>query len=201
MKHTDKKEQEQLYFQYNQRLDNLLKIVLDQVRDCKIPASRNINPHIFINTRAKKRYGACQQTKRNGKKEYTIEISSRLYNLDDKIIQGVIAHEILHTCKGAMNHGEKWKNYARIMNEKYGYNIKRVSTLEEMGLKDQENKNENNNDNCNFPAEAKYMIKCRQCGSVIYRMRQSNVTKNPQKYRCKCGGQLDVFVIKNKEKI
>lgn len=204
MKQYEIKEQERLYFQYSQRLNNLLETVLKQVRSCKIPASRNINPNVFINTRAKKRYGACQMTKKNGKREYTIQISSRLYNSDDKIIQSVIAHEILHTCNGAMNHGEKWKRYANIMNEKYGYNIKRTSTPEEMGLVDDEN-NQNQNENKNQDgldrtklAESKYVIKCRQCGNIIYRMRASNVVKHPENYRCKCGGKLDVYILKNK---
>lgn len=221
MKQSKENKQKELYFQYNTRLNKLLKIVIDQVRSCKIPISRNIDPQVKINTRAKKRYGACQMVNRNGRKKYTIQISSRLYGSDDKTIQGVIAHELLHTCKGAMNHGEKWKRYAAIMNSKYGYNIKRVSSLEEMGLIDKDNfdskisgekKKEEKNlqetidvittDGKNLKLdklrmeECRYVIKCCKCGNIIYRMRKSNVVKNPQNYRCRCGGKLEVYVVK-----
>ena len=199
MKQEDRKIQERKYFQYNQRLNKLLALVLEQVRKCKIPASRHINPNVFINTRARKRYGACKLTKINGKRNFTIEISSRLYNSDDKTIQGVIAHEILHTCNGAMNHGEKWKRYAQIMNQTYGYNIKRVSSLEEMGMDDGKKSTKENNKGQLDPqrvAESKYVIKCKKCGNIIYRMRKSNVVKNPENYRCQCGGQLEVYTVK-----
>ena len=180
---------EKRYKEYNERLNNLLEIVINQVRTCKIPASRNINSNVFINTRAKKRFGACRLSKTKGHRFFTIEISSDLYNSTDEIIMGVMAHEVLHTCNGAMNHGERWKRYASIMNKTYGYNIKRVSTTEEMDLP---------NDKNIKAANAKYMIKCEKCGSEIYRMRKSNVVNNPEKYRCKCGGKLQVYVIKHK---
>lgn len=189
MKQSEKSEAQKKYKEFNEKLNNLLEIVIKQVRQCKIPASRNINPKVYINTRAKKRYGACRLRKEKGRRFYTIEVSSVLYNSTDEIIMGVIAHEVLHTCNGAMNHGEKWKRYASIMNETYGYNINRVSTPEEMNLKEIREEKINN---------AKYMIKCRKCGNEIYRMRKSNVINNPGKYRCKCGGELEVYLVKHK---
>lgn len=40
--------------------------------------------------------------------------------------------------------------------------------------------------------QANYIIICNNCGKKIYRQRESKVIKNPEKYRCKCGGKLHV---------
>lgn len=46
--------------------------------------------------------------------------------MEEKIIQMTIVHELLHTCEGCFNHGAKWKYYAEVMNNKYGYQITRI---------------------------------------------------------------------------
>ena len=170
----------------NQRLDDLLKIVLKEALACKIPFSKNISENVYINKRAKKRYGACKLENIKGRKKYIIEVSSFVLDADDQTIKGIIAHEVLHTCHGCMNHGERWKRYASILNRAYGYNIKRVATREENNLP---------KENIGV-AKPKYAIKCQNCGNIIYRMRMSKVIKNPERYRCKCGGKLEVFVVK-----
>lgn len=80
-----------------------------------------------VNTRAKSRLG--QARKRNG--EYSINISADI--LHDKypleFLKNTVIHELLHTCKGCMNHGEKWKAYAEKVNAKYGYNIERCVSM------------------------------------------------------------------------
>ena len=86
-----------------------------------------------VNTRAKKRWGLCEKHP-NG--VYTISISYRLLAddvADDGAINTII-HELLHTCKGCMNHGENWKREANKVNRAYGYNIKRCSSAEEKGV-------------------------------------------------------------------
>lgn len=188
MKQEEKKAIEKKYKEYNERLDKLLEKVIIQAHECKIPISKNINPKIYINLRAKKRFGACRLIKDHGKKFFIIEISYNLYNSDDKTIMEVIAHEVLHTCNGAMNHGEKWKRYAFIMNKTYGYNIKRVSTREEMNLSEEK---------IDKLYNVKYIVKCLKCGKEIYRLRKSKVVMHPEKYRCQCGGKLQIYVIKN----
>ena len=172
---------------FNEKLDRILQEVIEEARECKIPVSRNINKSVEINRRAKKRFGACKLIKKGNQKHFTIEIGSALYNSEEKIIRGVIAHEVLHTCNGAMNHGTRWKEYARRMNDTYGYNIKRTSSMEEMNLPEATSENPGNN---------RYAIRCRKCGNVIYRMRKSSIIKNPGNYRCRCGGSLEVYRLK-----
>ena len=108
---------------------------------------------------------------------YIIELSSKLYDAPELSCRQTLAHELIHTCDGCMNHGELFKKYADKMNRKYGYNIRRTNSAEEMGV---ESSNEN----------AKYIVVCKKCGNEIRRTRQSPLTKNPSRYRCKCGGEL-----------
>lgn len=73
-----------------------------------------------INVRARKRYGQCKLI-RSGC--YSIDISEAIFDADDNVIEEVILHELIHSCKGCMNHGVLWKQYVHMINEKYGYNI------------------------------------------------------------------------------
>ena len=75
---------------------------------------------IKINSRAKSRWGRCSYNRLTD--SYTIEISDRLVadNVDDMALANTLAHEMLHTVKGCMNHGAEWKAYADVMNTEYG---------------------------------------------------------------------------------
>lgn len=113
-------------------LNRILKEVIKQAQDIGIPVPADICEQVDINPRPKKRYGCCRL--KNG--VYHIEISEFILACDPEKISGVIAHEVLHTCKGCYNHGNMWKRYAVMMNSAYGYNIKRTSSNEEMGIQD-----------------------------------------------------------------
>lgn len=157
--------------------------ICEQCNNLKIPISKKINPEIVINKRAKSRFGACKKTSDG----FLIEISESILKSDSNKIKNVIAHELLHTCYGCYNHGERWKSYAVRLNEAYGYNIKRTSSYEEMGMEQPEKKLEN-----------KYMIQCQKCGKIFYRQKKSKLIKEINHYRCKCGGMLKCYV--NQEK-
>ena len=168
--------------QFQKRLNNLLNEVIIEANSIDIPISNNINPLVFINKRAKGRFGACKSENINNKKHFKIEIRSALYICDDFKIKEVLAHEVLHTCKGCQNHGNTWKKYAKMMNNKYGYNIKRVANNSYYDL-----------DNTNIAY--KYKIVCNSCGNEIYRQKKSKVIANIKNYRCKCGGTLRVEIL------
>lgn len=161
-------------------LNAVLNEVIDEARELNIPVPHNISREIIINPRPRKRYGCCR---RKGDK-FTIEISSFILACQDKKIKGVIAHEVLHTCPGCYEHGSRWKEYAGRMNDKYGYNIKRTSSFEEMGLKEEA---------ANQEDKIKYIIKCRKCGREYPRQRYTSVMRKINMYRCKCGGKLSVL--------
>lgn len=151
--------------------DAVLQTVILQAKAAGIPVSDRIHPQITINTRAKKRYGRCIY--KDGR--YTIELSAHLQNADNHLVHTVMAHEVLHTCPGCMNHGEDWKYYAAVMGKQYGYAIERAAKEPLIQEK---------------PVEARYLLECTACGMQIVRCRKSRVVEYPHLYRCKCGGKL-----------
>ena len=156
-----------------ERFDRLLAQVLDEARALSIPVSAHIEPHVEVNGRARTRFGCCLA--RNGR--YTIQLSARLLEGPDWACRQTLAHEVLHTCPGCANHGPRWKEYARRMNEAYGYAITRTAPSEALGLPLAE-------------SQAKHLLVCTRCGAAYPRMRASALVRHPQRYRCRCGGTL-----------
>ena len=130
---------------------------------------------VSINKRAKRRWGTC---KRIGN-IYSIEISSILLDDDvsDEATETTMIHELLHSCKGCFNHGNEWKRLANKVNKAYGYNVKRVTTSDEKGIAPE-------------VVGKKHKIVCQKCGLVAWRMRDSKLTRHPELFRCRCGGNL-----------
>lgn len=161
-----------------QELNNLLQNVIAECKIIKLPVSGNIEPEVLINKRAKKRFGACRKTA----KGFIIEISEFMMDADAEHIKNILAHEVLHTCMGCQNHGNKWKMYTLAMNQNYGYKITTTSSYEKMGLEQPEQHKKYN-----------YMIQCQSCGKIIYRQRKSKLITHTNHYRCKCGGFLKCY--------
>ena len=149
--------------------------------------------NIIISKRNNKRYGCCRPEipdenykkvfrkgfkfiiKYENYKKYTIEISPWVIELNDDIIKNTIIHELIHCMPKCTNHGEEFKRYAKLINEKLGYNITRAGNKKE----DYEKSNIEYNEIENY----KYRIKCKNCGQIFYRKRlNKNFTK---KYRCR----------------
>ena len=159
------------------RMDRLLAEVILQAKESGIPVSRNISPEVKKNKRAKKRFAAC---KRNGR-TFFIEVSERLYSADvpEKKLMETLAHEVLHTCRGCFDHGKRWKQYAAVMNQRWGYEISRTAEHKELGLED---------DGSREPF--RYVLTCEKCGKQIKRRRRSRLITHTDQYRCLCGGKL-----------
>ena len=155
--------------------DSLLKKAMILLRDAGIPISARIDPHVKINTRAKKRFGMCIM--KDG--AYTIELSAVMLTAPEISCMQTLCHELIHTCRGCGDHGSVFKKYAGILNRRYGYNIQRTNSAEEMGVPKPD-----------MHKTANYILKCRQCGAEIARSRYSNVIAMPSHYRCRCGGSL-----------
>lgn len=156
---------------------------------------------ISLSKRDNKRYGCCKQeepdknyktvTRKGWKKivryekfkKHHIEISKWVMSLDEEIIKNTIIHELIHCMPYCNNHGDRFKEYANLINNKLGYNISRVGNKKE----DYEKSNVEYNEKELY----KYKIKCTICGQEFYRKRlNKNFTK---KYRCgKCKGKLEI---------
>ncbi|MBP3261399.1 hypothetical protein [Pseudobutyrivibrio sp.] len=57
-----------------------------------------------------------------------------------------------------MRHTGKWKYYAEVINQVYGYNIKRITQEEEKGIENYESQEMN----------IKYIFTCVKCGALAW---------------------------------
>lgn len=156
-----------------EELNALLYEEAESLRAMGIPISREIQPQVVVNTRAKRRLGCC--IRKEG--VFTIEVSSGILN-QPELLRDTLVHELLHTCYGCQNHGKRWKAYAAKVGEKLGVEVHRTVAVD-------------------GPVErlrqdpVKYFLRCKSCGAVIPRRRMSKAVKNPSHYRCACGGKLE----------
>lgn len=152
--------------------DALLRLVLSQAAALKIPVAEKIDPHVTVNRRAVNRFGCCKYQRGM----FHIEVALRVAEGPEESCRAVLAHEVLHTCYGCRNHGQRWKGYAERMGRTYGYDIHRTSTNEELGVEE--------------TRPCRYLLRCERCGTEFRRFRASALTREPERYRCKCGGRL-----------
>ena len=151
----------------------LLQEVLLQAAALKIPVSKAIDPHVEVNRRAVNRLGCCKYQKGM----FHIEIALRVAEGPEESCRTVLAHEALHTCYGCRNHGKRWKEYAGKMRAAYGYDICRTTTNAKLGIED--------------ARREKYLLRCEKCGVEFRRFRASTLTRHPERFRCKCGGEIE----------
>mgnify|MGYP001623165159 FL=1 len=154
-------------------LNTLLANLAEALRKIGIPLSREIQPQVVVNTRAKRRLGCC--IRKNG--VVTIEVSNGILE-DTSLLRATLVHELLHTCYGCQNHGERWKHYAAKAGEALGMEIQRTVPLEGSAQRLRQD-------------PVKYLLRCQSCGAVIPRRRMSKAVKTPARYRCSCGGKLE----------
>ena len=124
-----------------------------------------------VNTRAKTRLGVC---KKQGDR-YTVEIAAPLLDesMPEKLLKETLHHELLHSCRGCMQHTGRWKALAERVNAAYGYQITRTAEKDELpqGLVQQ----------------PRYRVICPHCGAVYDRYKRSALIDHPERYRCgKC---------------
>lgn len=182
---------------YNECIEELESIGID-IKNNKTIGEINIS----LAKRKAKRYGCCKQSKpvkeiyhteiRNHRRikmydifmKHDIEISKWVLNLNDDIIKNTIMHELIHCLPYCNNHGKEFKKYAGFINNKLGYEIKRLGNKE----KDCEKSNVKL---CEEEPKYKYKIKCKNCGIIFYRQRlKKNFIRD---YRCgKCKGKLEL---------
>lgn len=162
----------------NKILREALNECMKQCDALKIPYGNVFT--IEASKRVTKRWGCCRYTRFGS----LITINKRLLEADvsKMALMDTVMHELLHTCEGCQNHGERWKRYGEMVNKAYGYNIKRCTSTEEKGIAEP------------IRAAAKYRFMCKHCGSIVTRERASKFTRNPDAYRCgKCGGKFIVL--------
>ena len=110
---------------------------------------------------------------------YYISLNKKLMQASIEGALETLMHEVLHTVKGCMNHGETWKALANKVNTMYGTNISRKTSSAENGTHE-------------FILEtSKYIMECEKCGYGYGRDRISNFVKHPENYtHTGCGGRF-----------
>lgn len=161
---------------FNKIKDECLKEVMDAGIEPGNIVEWKINPKF---TRL---WGRCKRRI----DKYTIEIAERLITDDripEKAVKDTVVHEILHSAPGGSGHTGKWKEYAAIMNAKYGYNIKRLTSGEEKGVENYVTKRR----------EIKYRFICKNCRRVKFRKRKCDFTRYYRNYTCPFCGQKRAY--------
>lgn len=132
-----------------------------------------------LNSRAKRRLGRCT---RIGENRYEISINSEYLKMaSPESVHNTIMHEVIHSIKGCMNHGPKWKKAAEDVNENYKFTeISRVANLKE----DKEYQN-------HIQSKYKYTIECQKCHTKWNYFRKTktyNACKSGRAH-CSCGSR------------
>ena len=100
-------------------LEKIAQECIKEVKAARIPVQDD--RIVLITAKKIKDWGVCVATPRR----FEIYINLRL--LSDqcpvKSLKETMIHELIHTCPGAYDHGELFRHYARIMDERYGYEI------------------------------------------------------------------------------
>lgn len=162
-------------------LNEMFNVAMEMVEACGIKTGNIVD--VTVNTRAKKRFGQCSYNRIHN--TYTIEIAAFILEDDceEYAILDTIIHEILHTCKGCMNHGKEWKRLANIVNEEWGFDIGRCGDYADFSPRlAKERKVERESKKYN------YVFTCRGCGAKAKKTRLCDFVKHPWNYKCgRCG--------------
>lgn len=178
--------------QMEKRLEEVFNECIDEMIAIDIPFGKITD--VTVNYRAKSRWGQCQKgyDYRVGT-IYKININADLCHPDasERGLKETIIHEILHTCHNCMCHTGEWKRLAELVNDCYGYNVKRADTTEDKGMNDFYREHE---EYAKKKPTWKYTIVCKNCGKVIgHKARVCKITRYPHLYCHKgCGGNLKV---------
>ncbi|NLD10815.1 MAG: hypothetical protein GX671_03555 [Clostridiales bacterium] len=165
---------------FKDRLQKILREAITELNSIGVYPSKTVT-QVNVNTRARRRLGACRQTGGKPDPSYTIEVSSICRSLGDDDLKKIVIHELLHSCPACMNHGSRWKTYARKVESELGYHIGATVDYNDIGLGNEAERN------------YRYRITCVDCGKKMLRMRKCKVVVHPDLYRCSaCGGKLNV---------
>lgn len=165
-----------------QRLKAVYNECIEEMNVLDVPFGKITE--VTVNYRAKSRWGQCKKTG----DIYTINISSILLEdaTPDKGLKETIIHEIIHTCPKCMCHTGEWKRWVDLVNDCYGYAIKRTNSAADKGV-DEDAYLERRT----AGVKIKYRFRCDKCGAEINRARESRFTRHYEMYRCaKCHGRI-----------
>lgn len=169
---------------FQEKLDRVFNECIEELNAIEVPFRRITD--VTVNYRAKSRWGQCKTEYDEYGLCFSINISAILLTDEapEKGLKETVIHEILHTVKNGMCHTGEWLKWVEVVNDCYGYHIKRTNTAEDKGIDAEVFK-------AARTQKIKYRFRCADCGAEINRTRESNFTKHYTMYRCgKCHGKI-----------
>lgn len=109
-----------------EELKDMVETIRKDMKKVKIPCG--VVEEVKI-ARKNARYFATTEINNNGK--YIITFSGVALLAGKQSLINTIMHELCHTCRGAYNHGAKFKKYGEMVYKNFGYKIETYSTKEE----------------------------------------------------------------------
>lgn len=144
----------------------------------------------YLSDRNRKTLGLC----RYDRGRYHIFLNPNMLKFNDgirdgryddsgeQLIKSVIAHELVHTLPGCMNHGRRFHEKGNLVKRLMGYTIDTKADVDGSAYFRK------------YLPKTNYMLKCDNCGNEISKPTLSDPVKNPFKYRCpKCRGNLSSY--------
>jgi hypothetical protein len=107
--------------------------------------------------------------------------------LDYRVGRNVLMHEMLHAIAGfKCGHGGLWLTLASLVSSKlsHKYNIKRLASVEDLSGEVK------NALEAKYQAKRAFTVTCTSCSSQSKVTSRHGIIKNPQNYRCRCGGKV-----------
>ena len=143
---------------------------------------------VSVNNRLSRALGRCKAARGIGGCTYEIEIQPCMLadDVDDATTKNTIMHELIHTCRGCMNHGHEFQCRAMLVNRKLGYNIQTTATVASLEAAGVQLKRK----------ECHYAIMCKKCGAEVERRaRWGKTLEHIEQYRHGGSCRGDLFVI------
>lgn len=156
---------------------NLGKMMSECISECAalgIQFDGTIDPYVSVNSRLRASWARCIK-RMNGRYKFHIEFSPEtLKSTVEKSVKETMMHEVLHCAKDGFKHTGSWKRYANMVNERYGYNVKRLDSYEDKGMERPEVK----------MSIYKYEMYCPVCGASWKYKTLCEAIRRPSRYKC-----------------
>lgn len=155
--------------------EKMVEICKEQLVNIGYKGVLNKKYILVLNTKLKKVLGLCRYL--HGWSEFSIELNEQFVNRteDLSLVQNVVMHELIHTIRGCDRHTGRWLEIAKKVNDKYGYNISRIT---EGGI------NYDNYMKQIGVGTAKYVIMCKVCNNSYWYHNKVEMIRRMQEYGC-----------------
>lgn len=130
--------------------------------------------NLEINSRFRNKLGQCCYNRKS--MFYTIKISKSFIQVCPEYVSNTMMHELIHSINGCMNHGPNFKHVAKLVNDKFGYNVSTTAYYDSYNMYLKNTKN------------YKYKVKCSHCGKEWLYEKAGKIVKgiqhNPHYAKC-----------------